>query len=102
MELERQDPLKASTISFNIVQFQTSRTAPIEDAPRRFFIQIRFFTFPEVQTDTISVVSPFGSGDLTLVPGETYPLAKEQLIQHMSGKVERQVTTDSSVDKNAL
>jgi len=90
MELERQDPLKASTISFNIVQFQTSRTAPIEDAPKRFFIQIRFFTFPEVQTDTISVISPYGDrGELTLVPGETYPLAKEQLIQHGSGKVER-------------
>lgn len=39
---------------------------------------------------------------MTLVPGETYPLAKEQLVQHISGKIERQVTADSSVDRNAL
>jgi len=48
MEDEINDPLKASTISINVVGFKTSLTAPRELVPKRFYIQIKFFTFPEV------------------------------------------------------
>lgn len=38
LKFEADDPLKASTISINIVCFKTSLTAPIEEAPRRFYV----------------------------------------------------------------
>lgn len=48
LKLEAEDPLKASTISVNIVCFKTSLTANVADIPKRFYIQMRFFTFPEI------------------------------------------------------
>lgn len=48
MEIEKADERKASTISINVVCFQTSQTVEESLIPRRFYIQMRFFTFPEV------------------------------------------------------
>lgn len=63
------------------MSFKTSLTASIEEAPKRFYIQMRFFSFPEIQSDTVSLVSPGEHRDtLILVPGMSYFFAKEQIV----------------------
>ena len=37
-----------------------------------------------------------------MVPGCDYFLAKEQLVQNLTGKIEREKTVSSNLDKNAL
>jgi hypothetical protein len=86
LKKEKEDPLSASTISVNIVSFKTSLTAPIEQTPKRFYIQMKFFTFPEIQTDTISLVGSGGGSELLMVAGCNYFLAKEQPIHDFRGK----------------
>lgn len=48
IEDEINDPLKASTISVNVVCFTTALKVNTALVPKRFFIQMKFFTFPEV------------------------------------------------------
>lgn len=102
LEIERNDPLKASTISLNIVSFKTSLTAPASQAPKRFFIQLKFFTFPEVQTDTIALIGSSGAGELIMVEGCNYFLAKESPIVNVLGRSIRQLSAAEAIDKNSL
>jgi len=49
---------------------------------------MRFFTYPEIQTDTVSLVLPGNSADLQeIVPGQTYYLAKDRFVETIGGKV---------------
>ena len=52
---------------------------------------MRFWTFPEVHTDTVSLVEPGVGRDLTIIkPGGTYYLAKDRMVETGFGRVERQ------------
>ena len=53
MEAEVEDSLRANTISFKFIVLKTSPHAKRETLPKRIFLQTRFFTFPEVHTDTV-------------------------------------------------
>lgn len=55
---ESMDQLKACTITFQFVVFKTSMHCNPKLLPRRLYFQLRFFTFPEVQTDTVGLVEP--------------------------------------------
>jgi hypothetical protein len=49
---------------------------------------MRFFTFPEIQTETVSIVSPGISPDVQeIIPGQTYYLAKDKFVETIGGKV---------------
>jgi hypothetical protein len=49
---------------------------------------MRFFTFPEIQTDNVSLVMPGHSSDLQdLQPGQVYYLAKDRFVEAVGGRV---------------
>ena len=58
LELEATDQLRACTIAFKFVAFKTSVHANVLNLPKRIFLQMRFFTFPEVHTDSVSLIDP--------------------------------------------
>jgi hypothetical protein len=64
LELEMTDELKASTIMLKFIAFRASDKVDIKSIPRRMQIQMRFFTFPEIQTDVVSLVLPGNNADL--------------------------------------
>ena len=52
---------------------------------------MRFFSFPEIQTDTVSLTMPGHSADLhEVIPGKTYYLAKDRFIETAAGKVQKE------------
>jgi|688.fasta_scaffold204936_3 hypothetical protein len=65
---------------------------------------MRFFTFPEIQTDTVSLVTSGQNSvkSLDMSPGCDYFLSKEQTVQTITGRIERRQGESSSIDKNAL
>ena len=72
---------------------KTSFHANPQTLPKRIFLQTRFFTFPEVHTDTVSLVEPAMGRDMTIIsPGKTYYLAKDRLVELGHGRVERHQT----------
>lgn len=75
LEIERTDTLIASVITFKFLVFKTSKTAHKSHLPRKIFFQFRFFNFPEIQTDPISLSSSFGNDEV--LPGQSYNLVKE-------------------------
>ena len=58
LELEAMDQLRACTVAFKFVAFKTSIHANVLNLPKRIFLQMRFFTFPEVHTDSVSLIEP--------------------------------------------
>lgn len=58
LDLERADPLKASKIYFQFLVYKTAMNANLEGIPKRVFFQMRFFSFPEIQTDSVSLINP--------------------------------------------
>ena len=58
METEMLDPLRASTLSFKFVCFKAPIAASQDEVPKRLLFRMRFFTFPEIETDTVSLVEP--------------------------------------------
>ena len=49
---------------------------------------MRFFTFPEVHTDSVTLFEPGMRGDLTIIrPGGTYYLAKDRMSDMGNGRV---------------
>ena len=63
---------------------------------------MRFFTFPEVHTDPVSLVEPGIGRDLQIIrPGGMYYLAKDRMVSLGQGRVERQVT-DTLSDPDML
>ena len=84
------DTLRANTVSFKFVVLKTSHHANPQTLPKRIFLQTRFFTFPEVHTDTVSLTEPGIGRDLTIIsPGKTYYLAKDRMVELGNGRVER-------------
>ena len=78
MKLEAEDNLKASTITFNFICLKASNTPVSHETPRRFYLQIRFFTFPEIQTDVVQLVAPGqNKNELVIKAGHDYFLSKE-------------------------
>lgn len=63
---------------------------------------MRFFTFPEIQTDTVSLVTSGQVKSLDMIPGCDYFLSKEHTVQTITGRIERKQGESSSIDKNAL
>lgn len=52
---------------------------------------MRFFSFPEIQTDSVSLVLPGHSADLQeILPGQTYYLAKDRFVETVGGKVQKE------------
>ena len=58
MQLEAQDTKRASTITFKFVTFRPSHQVDPASVPKRFHLQLRFFTFPEIRTDSVALVEP--------------------------------------------
>jgi len=59
--------------------------------PKRVYFQMRFFTFPEVHTDPVSLVEPGMGKDLTIIrKGGTYYLAKDRMVDLGHGRVSRE------------
>ena len=57
--------------------------------PRRIYIQLRFFTFPEVHTDSVTLVEPGLSRDLTeMRPNGTYYFARDRYVGVGDGRSE--------------
>ena len=54
MNVEAEDPLKASTITFKFICFKTP-WGGLERVPKRFFFSFKFFTFPTVKTGTVQI-----------------------------------------------
>lgn len=58
---------------------------------------MRFFTFPEIQTDAVSLLNPARSPDqiFEAEPGQRYLLAKDKYVENADGQVQRMwVDTD--------
>lgn len=74
LERERSDKLTASTFTLHVLMYETPSTAAESLIPRRFFVQVRFFTFPEVQTDVVQLENMDGKhgADIRLVNGVMY------------------------------
>ena len=88
MELEATDELKSNIVQFKFIAFKTSEKINQRLVPRRMQILMRFFSYPEIQTDTVSLVLPGHSADLTeITPGQTYYLAKDRFVETVQGKV---------------
>lgn len=82
------DPLRASTIQFKFVTFKPPSTANPEEIPKRLVFQMRFFTFPEIQTDAVSLVDPGVTRQVQQVrPGQPYYLAKDRIVELGHGNV---------------
>ena len=65
-------------------------------------INLRFFSFPEVMTDTVSLTLPGYSSDFSeLMPGQTYYLAKDRYTESALGKIQRD-RSDSLRDPDLL
>lgn len=90
IEAERSDQLRACAVSFKFVVFKTSIHANPQTLPKRIFLQTRFFTFPEVHTDAVSLIEPGIGRDLQIIrPGGTYYLGKDRMVELGHGRVER-------------
>ena len=70
LEVEAQDPLKASTITFKFICFKTPWGA-LERVPKKLFFSFKFFTFPTVKTGTVKLNASEG-----LRGGEPYYLQR--------------------------
>ncbi len=63
---------------------------------------MRFFTFPEVHTDPVSLVEPGMGKDLTIVrAGKTYYMAKDRMVDLGHGRVSRS-NVDTLADPDML
>ena len=53
---------------------------------------MRFFSFPEIQTDTVSLTMPGRGGDLddAVIHGKAYYLAKDRFVETAAGKVTKE------------
>ena len=101
LQLEASDEFRACTVSFKFCTFKTSVHANPMTLPRRLFFQVRFFTFPEVHTDTVEVFEP-GMGDMAIIkPGGTYYLRKDRIVDLGRGRVQR-MQVDSLADQEML
>ena len=91
LKLEQEDPLKASTIYFQFLVFKTGNTTSLDILPKRVFFQLRFFTFPEIQTDVLSLKNPANNPNTIEQPqpGMRYLLAKEKVVETADGRVQR-------------
>lgn len=56
LELEANDELSSSQITFKFLVFKPSIHANPLTLPKRLYFQMRFFTFPEVHTDSVRLV----------------------------------------------
>lgn len=91
MQLEADDDLKANVITFKFIAFKTSGKLDLINVPRRLQILMRFFSFPEIQTDTVSLRLPGTSADLyELLPGQTYYLGKDRYVEEVGGRVQKE------------
>ena len=82
LQLEELDSMKANKITFKFASFTTSVRAARPSLPRRVYIQMRFFTFPEVKTETAELTEPGVSKELTQIkPGGEYFLSKNKMIK---------------------
>jgi hypothetical protein len=54
----------------------------VESVPRRFYFQLKFFTFPSLITDKVALKSENNSTQ-ALRPGIPYYLSKEQQQNHL-------------------
>lgn len=55
MELEHNDVLKASTVTFKFAAFQSPSSLPqnMERLPKSLFFTFKFYTFQSVQTEAV-------------------------------------------------
>lgn len=68
LELERADPLRASTVTFKFIVFKTPWSG-LENLPQRFYFQLKFFTFPTVLTDKVRIKNFNNEGSEAIRPG---------------------------------
>jgi len=94
LEIERTDILTANIITFKFLVFKTSKTAPKSHLPRKIFFQFRFFNFPEIQTDPISLTSQYGNDEV--LPGQNYNLIKETYVNTPNGRIKLENTAKDS------
>lgn len=87
LDLERNDPLRASQIQFKFLAYKTPLSANINDWPKKFYFQLRFFTFQPVMTDYLQVHYGHGSGitneNQPLINGQSYFLVKSNIAKQM-------------------
>lgn len=63
---------------------------------------MRFFTFPEVHTDSVKLIQPGMPSDLTIIkPGETFYLAKDRITDIGRGQIQHS-TVDTLSDPDML
>lgn len=51
LDLEINDPLRASQIQFKFLAYKTPLSSNISEWPKKFYFQLRFFTFQPVMTE---------------------------------------------------
>lgn len=81
LDLERQDELTANQISFKFLSFKPLTT----DSPRRLQFIIKFFSFPDIQTECVSLVSYSGAPADEIKPNQTYYTTKDRFTNTVNG-----------------
>jgi len=102
LQVEATDPLQACTIAFKFVVMKTSVHASSATLPKRVYFQMRFFSFPEVHTDSVSLYEPgFDRRLQKIAPGRKYYLNKERISDFGHFRGERE-PSDPLSDANIL
>lgn len=91
LEKEYDNELKANLIEFKFLAFKASEKPTSVALPKRIQLQMRFFSFPEIQTDSVSLVMPGVSSTVQeVIPGKTYFLAKDRIVENRTGRVHQE------------
>jgi len=103
LDLEKKDSLSAQTISLRFVSFKAPQGKTEMKPPKRLYFQLRFFSFPNLQTDPVSLSNPaLGSAEVNDVQmGKTYYLSKDRFIETHMGRVQSERHT-SMTDQDLL
>ena len=113
LDIEAADTLKASTLTFKFLCFKAPYTSSLEAVPRKMYFQFKFFTFPSIITDKVSIKST-ESASPEILAGHTYYLSKENPgythsltttgIQTNSASLQKQAAKENSTmnDPNLL
>lgn len=55
MDREINDPLKSSNIEFKFLAYKAPMAKNLQDWPKKFYFQMRFFTFQPIMTDYLQI-----------------------------------------------
>ena len=74
------------------------------EIPKRIYFQMRFFSFPEIHTDSVALVEPGVSSQIQEGrPGINYYLAKDKIIEVGRGNFQRTpLAQDTHSDEDML